>query len=91
MQYTILPVALRLADGTYLPSTSQAIGRWDEITVIPCKSANDPHSAVWALFQTTPTGEPFRFRLVCDDPLVAASTLDTLQCASEGGCSHKQG
>jgi len=84
VEYTILPVALRLADGSYLVSSNQALGLWDQITVIPCESAGDPHCAAWALFRKGASGELEKYELVCDDHRIVAAALDSLQANPRG-------
>ena len=78
-EFTIRPVALQLVDGNYLVSANHALGLWDQVTVIPCDTVNDPHFAAWALFQVAANGTLDKFKLVCDDLTVVEAALDSLQ------------
>jgi hypothetical protein len=63
----ILPVALKLADGSYLASADQALGLWNRLTVVQLESTLDPHFASWGLFVLGEDGKPERYLVVCDD------------------------
>ncbi len=63
----ILPVALQMPDGSYLPSADQALGLWDKVRVILLDSTLDPrHTQIWGLF-VFHDGKPIKYLAISDD------------------------